>query len=65
MAVDLGDFKPRNDRLGHAAGDQVLAEAARRMVSTVRAVDTVPRSNGGGSLWSCWTRFAMELMTRA
>ncbi|WP_271009102.1 sensor domain-containing diguanylate cyclase [Paucibacter sp. B51] len=46
MVVDLDNFKPLNDRWGHAAGDQVLVEAARRMVNVVRAVDTVSRAGG-------------------
>jgi len=46
MVVDLDNFKPLNDSLGHAADDQVLVEAARRMVGTVREVDTVSRTGG-------------------
>lgn len=46
MFLDLDNFKPLNDRHGHPAGDLLLVEAARRIDSCVREVDTVARFGG-------------------
>jgi len=44
--LDLDRFKEVNDTLGHAVGDLVLVEAARRMCATVRTSDSVGRIGG-------------------
>ena len=46
MFIDLDNFKPLNDLHGHATGDLLLMEVARRLSTCVREVDTVARFGG-------------------
>jgi diguanylate cyclase (GGDEF)-like protein len=46
IVFDLDDFKDVNDRIGHLAGDAVLAEAAERVREVVRTAD-IPCRVGG------------------
>lgn len=44
--MDLDGFKPINDQLGHAAGDEVIVDVADRIRSSVRSGDVVGRLGG-------------------
>lgn len=46
LLIDLNDFKPINDRYGHAAGDDLLQTQANRMRHILRETDTLARIGG-------------------
>ncbi len=46
LYLDLDRFKVINDSMGHAVGDSLLIEAARRVQSALREVDTIARLGG-------------------
>jgi diguanylate cyclase (GGDEF)-like protein len=46
IVLDLDDFKTINDRIGHLAGDAVIAESAERVRDVVRSADIACRVGG-------------------
>jgi len=62
LYVDLDGFKRVNDTLSHAAGDEVLKECARRMLSAVRrSSDLVGRRGGDEFIVAMYNTTAADL----
>jgi len=55
VLVDIDRFKRVNDELGHAAGDQLLREVAKRIASVMRRSDDLVRWGGEEFLLVCRT----------
>ncbi len=61
LFIDLDRFKSINDTKGHAFGDQILAQVARRPKNTIRNSDTIARVVAM-NLYFCSARFPMKMM---
>jgi len=44
--IDVNDFKAINDKYGHKIGDEVLIEVSKRIIASIRNIDTASRIGG-------------------
>jgi diguanylate cyclase (GGDEF)-like protein len=63
--LDLDDFKPVNDRHGHAAGDAVLKAVAAALGAELRASDVVARLGGDEFVALLWHVSGPEAAAKA
>jgi len=54
LSIDIDRFKTINDTLGHAVGDQVLVQAARRLTECARKIDITARFGGDEFVLLLW-----------
>jgi diguanylate cyclase (GGDEF)-like protein/PAS domain S-box-containing protein len=65
LFIDLDDFKPINDKYGHAAGDAVLVSVAARLREATRGTDLVARLGGDEFAVLIEVRESNEVLTVA
>jgi diguanylate cyclase (GGDEF)-like protein len=63
--LDLDEFKPVNDRYGHAAGDAVLKAIAATLIRNVRSSDIVARIGGDEFVALIWNVNEAEAAAKA
>src|ERR1700682_5671292 len=63
--LDLDEFKPVNDRHGHAAGDAVLKAIAAALLREVRTSDVVARIGGDAFVLLLWNVTDADAMAKA